>query len=83
MMVEGRKPYDIVDGGAGGEFHRALALEDLSSACEVIVEEFAYDTGEPASHLLMLVKDLQAHLTQLRITDDALLTLEESERVER
>lgn len=80
-MKEGRKPYDIIDGGAGGEFHRALALEELSSACEVVTEEFAYDLEEPALHLLMLVKDLQVHLTHLRITDDALLMLEESEQV--
>lgn len=75
QTVRGRAASDIVEGGAGGEFHRALALAELDTAAYVIEEEFAYDINEPATDLLRLCGDLRAHLARLSVTYSAELTL--------
>jgi hypothetical protein len=70
----GRSADDIVESGAGGEFHRAVILTDLASAAYGAEAEFAYDTDEPATDLVRLCRDLQALLERLSI-DEATATL--------
>lgn len=72
----GRSAESILESGAGGEFHRAIALADLGSALYGVIEEFSYDTNEPATDLLRMARDLQQHLERLQIADDAELTLD-------
>jgi DnaJ-class molecular chaperone len=73
----GRSAGDIVEGGAGGEFCRALNLVELDSAAYAVEEEFAYETGQPAEDLLRLVRDLRGHLARLGVREsDAALTLD-------
>lgn len=72
----GTRPEDILERGAGGEWHRALAISDLMSALEAVTEEFTYDTSEPAQDLLRMARDLLAFTERLAITEDAWLTLD-------
>jgi DnaJ-class molecular chaperone len=74
-VKHGRSVDSIVEGGCDGEFHRAILLSDLAGNLEAVVGEFAYDTDEPASDLLRMAHDLQAHVERLSITADATLTL--------
>jgi hypothetical protein len=79
MAIEvkhGRRAEDICEGGAGGEYHRAILLSDLGSTVEAVEAEFAYDIDEPASDLLRLVRDLKVHLERLSITTEAELVLD-------
>lgn len=76
QIKHGRRAEDICEGGAGGEYHRAILLADLGSTVEAVEAEFAYDTDEPASDLLRLVRDLKAHLERLSITTEAELALD-------
>lgn len=75
MSDYGRSAEDILDGGAGGEWHRALALQDLDSAAYGVEEEFAYDDDEPARDLVHMAKELRTHLARLSVTKDAKLSL--------
>jgi hypothetical protein len=71
----GRDPESIVEGGAGGDYCRALILTELDNAAYAVEEEFSYDTNEPATDLVRLIKDLRAHLERLSVADDATLTV--------
>lgn len=73
--MPGRSADDIIDGGAGGEFSRALMLFELDGMAETVRTEFMYDDGDPAKELYRLVLELQAHLNKLSVTVGAELTL--------
>jgi hypothetical protein len=70
----GRRPEDILEGGAGGEWHRALLLSDLLGNLEAVAEEFSYDLTDEARDLLRLAADLQSHVDKLAVTGNADLT---------
>lgn len=72
----GRSAERIVEGGAGGLYHRALAIFELDNALYAAGEEFRYDETEPANGLVQLVDALRAHVATLSLTDDAELTLD-------
>lgn len=75
MSDIGRSAESIVEDEYGSVYHRALALHMLGSELDGVEAEFAYDTEEPAQELLRLVRDLQAHLMCLGLTEKGVLTL--------
>lgn len=71
----GRSVDSIVEGAAGGVFHRAVLLSDLSGTLYAVHEEFSYDDTEEAQELVRRTSALMEHLELLSISEKAELTV--------
>lgn len=65
----GRRPDDILEGGSGGVWHRALLLYELGSELEGTAEEFSYDKTDAAKELVAKAHELQAFLEGLAVDE--------------
>lgn len=65
----GRSADDILEGGMGGEVHRAMLLQDLTSALYGVAEEFRYDKEPEACEIVRLCDELHDRATLLSIDE--------------